>query len=75
MLKTTNQRVLGLCAGFFLLFGVLWGRCAWLQVIGAGRLAALARAQHRVSRPILPQRGTIYDRNGQVLAMSVPVPS
>ena len=74
-LRTTDQRLLALCAGFLLVFGLLWMRCVWLQVVQARRLAGLIHAQHYASQTLLAPRGTIYDRNGQVLAMSVPVPS
>ena len=72
---TSNQRLLGLCAGFLALLGVLWIRCVWLQVLQSARLAKLAAVQHHVSRPLPAQRGTIYDRTGRALAMSVRMPS
>ena len=71
MRRTTNQRLLAVYAGFLVLFGVLWVRCVWLQVIGANRLERLGHAQHQVSRTLPAPRGTVYDRHGRVLAMSV----
>jgi cell division protein FtsI (penicillin-binding protein 3) len=73
--STTNRRLLGLYVGLLAGFGVLWVRCVWLQVLHTGRLSSLARAQHRTHQVLLGARGTIYDRDGEVLAMSVPVPS
>jgi len=68
---TSNRRLLGVLAGLSIALGCLWARCVWLQVIQAPHLAKLAKAQHRVSRPLVAPRGTIYDRTGRVLAMSV----
>ena len=73
--RTTNQRVVALYAGFLVVMGILWVRCVWLQMIQGAWLARLARAQHHAAQAIPGPRGTIYDRTGAVLAMSVPVPS
>jgi len=75
MVRSTNQRLVAVCAGFLLLLGVLWVRCLWLQVIHARDLRKLATAQHQASGPLVAPRGTIYDREGLVLAMSTRVPS
>ena len=74
-IRTTNQRLVAFCAGALLVFGLLWARCAWLQVLGAGRLEKLARAQHQIAYPLLAQRGTIYDAQGRVLAFSARMSS
>ena len=71
MRRTTNQRLLAVYAGFLGLFGIVWARCVWLQVVGANRLERLGHAQHQVSQALPAPRGTVYDRNGRVLAMSV----
>lgn len=73
--RSTNDRLAGLAAAFLFVIGALWVRCAWLQVLGSSKLSTLAQAQHRISRPVIPQRGMIYDRHGRVLAMSARVPS
>lgn len=75
MIRTTDDRLAAVCAGFVLLLATLWGRCAWLQVVSRGKLAAVADAQHWASRSLLAERGTVYDRTGRVLAMSACAPS
>ncbi|QQR89428.1 MAG: transpeptidase family protein [Myxococcales bacterium] len=51
-------------------------RRAWeLQVEAASPLAKMAEEQHQLSLRLAPKRGTIYDRNGAELAVSVEVDS
>ena len=47
------------------------GRLVYLQVIVADEYSEEARSARSVDIPITPKRGTIYDRNGRVLATSV----
>ena len=55
---------------FLALFGVVAARLGFLQIIDGGNLAAKAESQ-RTNRIVLhAKRGTIFDRNGNVLAMS-----
>jgi cell division protein FtsI/penicillin-binding protein 2 len=75
MAKTTNERLVAVCAGCLVGLGVLWVRCVWLQVIEGPALARYARTQYRISQPLVAPRGTIRDREGRVLAMSVRAPS
>jgi len=72
---TNNERLIGVVVLFIGLFGALWMRCVWLQVVQADRLAAMARAQHTATQMLRAQRGGIYDRDGRQLARSVPAPS
>ena len=59
-------------AGLFCLFWViLWFRACYLQVIIAPELAAKAQIQHEFIMQVQGKRGTITDRNGQVMARSV----
>lgn len=52
-------------------FAVVAGRLVWLQVVDSASLSEDAE-QHRTNAITLhAKRGTIYDRNGNVLAMSV----
>ena len=56
---------------FALVVVVFFGKLVWLQVIKAPEFTEQAQAQ-RTSKIVLePRRGTIYDRNGVVLATSV----
>ena len=75
MAKTTNERLVAVCAGCLVGLGVLWVRCVWLQVIEGPALAKHARTQYRISQPLVAPRGTVRDREGRVLAMSVRAPS
>ena len=55
---------------FLALFGVVAARLGFLQIVDGGNLAARAESQ-RTNRIVLhAKRGTIFDRNGNVLAMS-----
>lgn len=57
------------------LFGILallfFGRLFFLQVIVSDQYTAQAQETRTVNIPTTPRRGTIYDRNGIVLAISV----
>ena len=56
---------------FAIFAAVFFLRLVYLQVIVAGDYSAQARAQRTSYLTIEPRRGTIYDRNGVVLATSV----
>ncbi len=75
MARTTNERILNIwLVSLGLLMG-LWMRCFWIQGVASRRYTAVLSAQHRL-RTVLPaQRGTIYDRSGRPLALSVLAPS
>ena len=48
-------------------------RVAWIQFISGEELQSLAYEQQTLDRKINPKRGTIYDRNGNELAVSSTV--
>ncbi len=56
------------------LVGVVY-RLFNLQVLEAAELARRAERQHQKSVAMEGERGTIYDRNGKILATNVEVPS
>jgi cell division protein FtsI (penicillin-binding protein 3) len=61
-----------LVACFFLLtLGVMICRAYQLQISEESRLEVLARAAYMKVKKLPPKRGTIYDRKGHELAMSV----
>ena len=61
---------------FFLAgMGTILARAYQLQVLERERLASIARAGYRGTIKLLPKRGTIYDREGHELAVSVEVES
>ena len=64
--------------GLDIVFGILGAvlcavalRLFWLQVVQARDLSAAAASAHTIYPTLHARRGTIYDRNGNVLAMSV----
>jgi penicillin-binding protein 2 len=59
-----------LLAGLIILtaFAILLGRFAWLQVVQREYYHTLAEANRISVVPVVPNRGVIYDRNGEVLA-------
>ena len=67
---TGPRRRLPLPAWLAALFVVVAVRLFWLQVVDAPNLSAKAAAIHTNSVTISARRGTIYDRNGNVLAAS-----
>ena len=56
---------------FLAVFGGAAARLVYLQVFDAQRLSALAEGQRVKTEQVAAQRGTIYDRSGQTLAVSV----
>jgi cell division protein FtsI (penicillin-binding protein 3) len=53
-----------------LAFGAIAVRLAYIQGVSAGRYAAMGRLQRIRSVTLNGERGTIFDRNGQPLALS-----
>jgi len=70
-----SSRVFILCALFLIWFLLLVFRLVNLQVFQYTDLSARAKRQQSRSFEISPQRGTIYDRHGRELAISVSVDS
>jgi len=64
--------VAGIIASLFLL---VLARAIDLAVLRGPALAHLADLQHRQRIALIPPRGTMVDRNGEVLALSLEVPS
>src|SRR6266567_3753955 len=62
----------GILFGWMLLIGV---RLAYLQIYKYGDFVKQAARQQQRTVEVSPRRGVVYDRNGQELAMSVPVDS
>jgi cell division protein FtsI (penicillin-binding protein 3) len=65
--------ITGIC--LMLIFGVILLRAYQLQILEGDRLSSLAREGYTGRFPVTAQRGTIFDRNGKVLALSVDVDS
>lgn len=65
----TNRRILFLAGVFVTLLAVALGRAVWLQAVKGPELAAMALRQHRETVVVPAARGTIFDRNGEPLAI------
>ena len=65
-----RRRILIVLCVFLMLFLVLTARLADLQILQAKALQQRAQAQWTSESIIYPTRGSILDRNGNVLAMS-----
>lgn len=66
-----RARQLGIFLFFLLSFSVLSIRLLYIQVIRHNFYYKIANEQHIVSTEVLPRRGAIFDRNMQVLAVSL----
>ena len=73
--KTPVKRLYLLAAVLFLWVAAVLGRLVYLQVIKYDFFLNLASRQHGRTIDVDPRRGTIYDRNGAELAMSIDVDS
>lgn len=66
----------GWLMGFlFIIVIILIGRLAYIQIFDHARYMALAKNQVEQDRELYSPRGTIYDRNGNQLAISIMVNS
>ena len=66
-------KLIGFC--FILAFGFIVARAFQLQVVGQDLWQEKAVRQHQKTIALTPQRGTIFDRNGEAMAVSVEVDS
>ncbi|MCL2124209.1 MAG: penicillin-binding protein 2, partial [Desulfovibrionaceae bacterium] len=64
-------RIKIIAALFMTLWGILWCRAWYVQMIEGPRLASKATRQHMTAEVVSGRRGDIYDRNGLALARSV----
>jgi cell division protein FtsI/penicillin-binding protein 2 len=73
--KRVIKRTVILAFFFFLWFVVLSLRLIQLQVIDYRRFREAVIKQSQLERDIFPERGTIFDRHGKILARSLPAPT
>ncbi len=70
--KIKNRSILFSIFIFFWITGILF-RLVQLQIVHHSRLKARVISQTEDKIPVRPKRGAIYDRNGSILAKSLPV--
>ena len=66
----TKKRIRIMLFIVIVIFILLLIRLFWIQVIQGKRLKQMAQEQQNLDREISAKRGIIYDRNGEILAMS-----
>lgn len=71
-LLSSHRRLVGLLVVFCLLFALVVGRLVQLQVVEPGRYVTQGVRQRVVSTQVPAGRGSLVDRNGVELALSVP---
>ena len=69
--KQSALRRRALLGGWLCLLGVVVVRAGYVQVVDGARWSEIARQQHNMSRSIAAARGSIRDRDGAVMAMSL----
>jgi len=67
--STTNRRIVVLAGAFVVVLIVALGRAFWLQAVNGDAYAAMAVRQHHETVVVPAARGTIFDRNGEPLAI------
>jgi cell division protein FtsI/penicillin-binding protein 2 len=70
-----HVRLLIIAGVAFLWMSAVFGRLTYLQLYRHSEYLSRALRQQQRTFEITPERGAIYDRNGQPLAMSIPVDS
>ncbi|MCX6957258.1 MAG: penicillin-binding protein 2 [Verrucomicrobiae bacterium] len=73
MFRNTSNRIGFVCFLLASLFTFFAFRLVDLQVGGHEKFLKLAAEKHGFKQPIFAQRGAIYDRHGEALAVNVPV--
>jgi cell division protein FtsI (penicillin-binding protein 3) len=73
--RQARRRALWVFAVFGVVYVALAVRVVYLQVFRGPELAHQAERQHEKAVAVEAERGTIYDRNGRILATDLTVPS
>lgn len=73
--KWIRIRIKLIAVCFILAFGFIVARAFHLQVLGQERWQKKADRQYQKTIPLTAQRGTIFDRNGEKMAISIEVDS
>lgn len=72
-MKNIGNRIGIVCFFLALLFTSFAFRLVNIQVAGHEKFSQLAAEKHGFKQPIMAQRGIIFDRHGEPLAVNVPV--
>ena len=72
-LSSVRKRAIAVIAVIFIGFGLVIGRMAWWQIIKGAEMSKRAKEIQTSSTVERAGRGTIFDRNGKVLAESASV--
>lgn len=70
--RTSSRRILALLLLYVVLAGVVVARLVEVQVVEAEAYAARGTEQRARTLTLPPDRGRLYDRDGEILAMSIP---
>lgn len=73
--KWYKFRLLTVLLFFAALFAALMTRAFHLQIMSGSTYKVMAERQHKKSLPLPPERGLVFDRNGEKLAASLLVDS
>ncbi len=73
--QLVNGRLSLLIVAFGVAFAIIAGRLVWIQAVVAAEYAERATSQRMRDVEIAARRGTIYDREGEPLAVSVEAPT
>ncbi len=73
--RVARRRALWVLTAFAAVYAALAVRVVYLQVLRGPDLAHRAERQHEKAVAVEAERGTIYDRNGRILATDLTVPS
>ena len=75
MIKTERARITLACAAFALVFTGLSWRLVHLHIAKHDDYKRMAAEKHSMRQTLHAARGTIFDRNGEILATNLPVRS
>ena len=73
MMRTARVRALLVCGALAAVFTVFSGRLAYIQVVRADALAALANRTQVLKQVMPAKRGAIRDLHGEILASDMPL--
>ena len=64
-------RIWSVAVIFTLLWAALWSRAYYLQIVRGPDLAEMANRRHMATEQVVGARGSIVDRNGNILALTI----